>query len=114
MNIQIYFLKRGFDAQKAERYFKERKIPYTVVDLAKHTLGKRELQSVAGQVGLKNLIDTSAKEYPSSPIRMLTGPDAIMDMLIRSPKLLRTPIVRNQGKATVGYCPEVWDTWIEK
>ena len=26
-------------------------------------------------------------------------------------KLMKTPIVRNGKKATVGYCPEVWATW---
>jgi len=35
MNIQIYAGKRNFDTQKAERYFKERKISYQLVDLHK-------------------------------------------------------------------------------
>jgi len=26
-------------------------------------------------------------------------------------ELMKTPIVRNGKKATVGYCPEVWETW---
>ena len=33
MNIQIYCLKRNFDVQKAERFFKERRVPYQLVDL---------------------------------------------------------------------------------
>ena len=33
MNILIYAAKRDFDVQKAERYFKERRIPYAFVDL---------------------------------------------------------------------------------
>ena len=111
-NIQIYYYKRGFDVQKAERYFRERKVAYSVVDLHKHTPGRREIQSIAAQVGLQNMIDTSAKEYASSAIRMLTGANAIVDALIREPHLLKTPIVRNQSKATVGYCPECWDTWL--
>lgn len=114
MNIQIYFFKRGFDVQKAERYFKERRISYSMVDLHKHTLGRREIQSVAAQVGLKNLIDTTLKEYQTSTVRMLSGEDAIIDALIRSPGLIKTPIVRNQSKATVGYRPDVWDGWTTK
>ena len=27
------------------------------------------------------------------------------------PGLLKTPIVRNGKQATVGYAPEVWDSW---
>ena len=49
MNIRIYALKRDFDVQKAERYFKERRIPYQFVDLNKTVMGKRELESVCRQ-----------------------------------------------------------------
>jgi arsenate reductase-like glutaredoxin family protein len=33
------------------------------------------------------------------------------EMLLQHPLLLRTPIVRNGPKVTVGYCPEVWQGW---
>ena len=32
--IQIYLYKRSFDVQKAERWFKERRIPTQTVDLS--------------------------------------------------------------------------------
>ena len=34
-----------------------------------------------------------------------------LEKLLDDPTLLRTPIVRNGKQATVGYCPEVWETW---
>ena len=41
MNIQIYASKKNPDVLKAERFFKERRIPYQMVDLKKHKdLGK--------------------------------------------------------------------------
>ena len=45
MNIQIYALKRNFDVQKAERYFKERRIAYQFIDLAKRPFSPREIVS---------------------------------------------------------------------
>ena len=33
------------------------------------------------------------------------------DKLFENQQLLRQPIVRNGKKATVGYCPEVWQGW---
>ena len=33
------------------------------------------------------------------------------DKLFDDPSLMRTPIVRNGKHVTVGYCPEIWDTW---
>ena len=46
--IQIYLSKNNFDAQKAQRFFKERRIPVQVMDLKKHKLGQRELELFAG------------------------------------------------------------------
>ena len=33
------------------------------------------------------------------------------EKLFEHPELFKTPIVRNGRQATVGYCPEVWQTW---
>ncbi|MBR4331743.1 MAG: ArsC family transcriptional regulator, partial [Clostridia bacterium] len=57
MNIQIYALKKNFDTQKAERFFKERRIPYQLLDLKKHKLGGRELALFARRIGAQNLVD---------------------------------------------------------
>ena len=45
MGYQIYCGK-GFDTQKAERFFKERRVSYQRVDVLKYGIGKRELESV--------------------------------------------------------------------
>ena len=42
MGLQIYCGK-GFDTQKAERYFKERRVSYQRVDVLKYGIGKREI-----------------------------------------------------------------------
>ena len=51
MNIQIFGAAKSFDTKKAERYFKERKIPYQYVDLARKGMSKGELRSVRAAVG---------------------------------------------------------------
>lgn len=33
MNIQLYAVKKNFDQQKAERFFKERRIPVQLMDM---------------------------------------------------------------------------------
>ena len=62
MNIQIYAMKRDFDVQKAERYFKERRIPYQFVDLSKKGMGLKELEAVRRQVGLEAMIRLNDKD----------------------------------------------------
>ncbi len=110
MNIQIFGTKKCQDTRKAERYFKERKIPFQFVDLTVRGLSKGELDKVRAAVGgLENLIDKSGKEYAKRNLKYLVHD--VEEMLLMHPLLLRTPIVRNGAKATVGYCPETWMGW---
>jgi len=111
MNIQIFGVKKCFDTQKAERYFKERGIKYQLVDLNQKGLSKGELQSVKAAVGLKALIDEKSKEYIKLNIASIRAESVKEELLLNNPKLYKTPIVRNGKVATVGYIPEVWSTW---
>ena len=38
-------------------------------------------------------------------------PAAQEETLLEHPELFRAPIVRNGREATVGYHPEIWETW---
>ena len=113
MNIQIFGRSKCFDTKKAERYFKERRIPYQRVELDKYGIRRRELESVIAAVGgIDTVIDEKAKE--AVLIRYLAHSEDKLEKLLESPQALRTPIVRNGKKATVGYCPEVWEQWRSK
>lgn len=111
MNIQIFGANKCFETQKAERYFKERKIKYQLVDLLKYGLSKGEFDSVKAAVGLKELINCSTKEYKTLNMQNLGIGSVAAEVLFKNPKLYNSPIVRNGKKATVGYQPEVWKDW---
>ena len=111
MNIQIYALKRNFDVQKAERYFRERRIPYQFVDLSRRPFSRREMENVRARVPLSELVDTESAAWKESPAAYTADQEAITDALCQKPALLRTPIVRNGKQATAGYKPDVWATW---
>ena len=109
MNIQIYAVKKNFDQQKAERYFKERRVKFQAVDLIKTGISPGELKSVKNAVGLDALIDETAPD--AALLRYLAYEEDKLEKLLENPRLLKTPIVRNGRQATVGYCPEVWQGW---
>jgi len=112
MNVMIYSLKKNFDVQKAERWFKERRIQTTNVDLAKHRLGAKELQLFARAAGsCKNLVSQDAKGPRADYVRQLSIEDIIFDELLANPSLIRTPIVRNGNKVSFGFTPEIWESW---
>ncbi len=112
MNIQIFGKSKCFDTKKAERYFKERKIKFQAIDIAKYGMSKGEYQSVKSVVGgMYALIDEKSKEYQTQFIKHLAREDDIEERLLSNPAMFKTPIVRNGKKATIGYQPEVWKTW---
>jgi len=114
MNIQIFGKPKCFDTKKAERYFKERRIKYQLIDIVKYGMSGGEFQSVKtalkGVGGLDAMVDVNSKEYVSQHIQYLANND-LEERLLDSPGMIKTPIVRNGKKATVGYMPEVWKEW---
>lgn len=109
MNIQIFGKSKCFDTKKAQRWFKERRIKYQEIDLKKYGMSRGELTSVKNVVGLAALIDDSNPD--SALLQYLAYDQDKLEKLLETPALLRTPIVRNGKQATVGYCPDVWETW---
>ena len=111
MNIQIYAGKKNFDTQKAERYFKERRIPFQSLDLKKHRLGEREIRLMLDAVGMEKLIDREDKKVKEHPACYFDRAEMLIPAIQENPWLLKTPIVRYGNRITQGYAPEEWDKW---
>lgn len=112
MNIQIFGTKKSADTRKAERWFKERRIKYQLIDMKEKGMSKGEFTSVKQAVGgLDALIDPDAKDKDTLALLQYTAESGKEEKLFENQQLIRLPIVRNGKKATIGYCPEVWDTW---
>jgi arsenate reductase (glutaredoxin) len=111
MNIQIYGVRKCFDTQKAERYFRERNIRVQFIDLKEKTLSKGVLTNVKAAVGLDALIDKTSRDYQRLNLNYITSPVLREELLLSNPGLYVTPIVRNGRQATVGYRPEIWKDW---
>ncbi len=109
MNIQIFGRSKGFDTQKARRWFKERRVPYQDIDMGSKGMSRGELLSVVRAVGLDALIDPKAED--AAILKYLASEDAKIEKLLENQKWILLPIVRNGRKATVGFKPEVWKDW---
>lgn len=109
MNIQIFGKSKCFDTKKAERYFKERRIKYQYIDILKYGMSMGELNSVISAVGIDNIVDPKDQDYELY-MRLARKEDKVA-RLFEIPEMIRTPVVRNGKKATVGYCPDEWGKW---
>jgi arsenate reductase-like glutaredoxin family protein len=114
VNIQIFGTKKCADSRKSERFFKERGVRFQAIDLAQKAMSAGELRGVAARIGgMEQLIDREGKRYLDRGLKYAAPTGArIEQILLDDPLLLRTPIVRDGGRATVGYCPDVWQQWI--
>ncbi len=112
MNIQIFGTSKCFDTKKAERWFKERRIKYQMIDLVKYGMSGGEFDSVLRAVGgIDALINWDSKSPDIDLLKYLSEERQKEDKVYENQKLIRTPVVRNGKQATVGFCPDVWETW---
>ena len=114
MNIQIFGKKKCFDTKKAERYFKERNIRVQMIDMAEKGMSKGEFTNVKQAVGgVEALIDENCKDKDLLDLLKYLSPEDREEKLLLNPQVIKTPVVRNGKKATVGYRPEIWKEWDE-
>lgn len=112
MNIQIFGAKKCFDTKKAERYFKERNIKVQFIDMKEKGMSRGEFTSVMQAVGgLEAMINDKAKDKETLTLMKYLIDSDREEKLFENQQLMKTPVVRNGKKATVGYCPEIWKNW---
>ncbi len=109
MNIQIIGTKKCKETQKAERYFKERRIPFHFRDLTEKGLAKGEFENIFRIIPLDDLIDRESKRFKDRGMQFMVFD--IEEELLADQLLLKTPIVRNEKLVTVGYHPDEWKKW---
>ena len=110
MSLQIFGTRKCPNTRKAERFFRERGVAYQFIDLAEKGISPGELAVVAQAAGIGALVDTEGKRFKDRGFAYQDY-DAAAELLA-DPLLLKTPIVRDGRRATVGYEPTVWTEWL--
>jgi arsenate reductase len=114
INIQIFGFRDCQDTRKAQRFFAERRIAVHFVDLDERPAAKGELRRFAERFGPAALIDREGARFKALRLRVAgDSPQRLLDRALTEPRLLRTPLVRNGGKVTVGHAAADWQAWID-
>ena len=102
MNIQIFGTKKCNETKKAQRF----------IDMKEKGMSKGEFNSVA-QVngGLENMINWQGKDQNILALIKYLAEEDKLTKVLENPQVIKTPVVRNGKKSTLGYCPEVWKEW---
>jgi len=112
MNIQIFGTKKCKVSQKAERFFKERGIPYNFRNLTEKGISNGELENISRVISIDELLDKDSKQFRKRNLEFKVYDSN--EELLNDPLLFKTPIVRNGRLATVGYKPDLWKEWIKE
>lgn len=106
MALQIFGTRKCAITRKAERFFKERDVPYHFVDLVEKGISAGELDAIAVAVTPESLIDESSKRFKDRGLAYMDYDPR--EEILTDPALLRTPIVRDGRLATAGDDAPAW------
>ena len=113
MEVQVFGHKKDSETRKALRFFAERRVKTHFVDFAERAASLGELKRFAQKFGAQALIDREGKRFAELGLRSaLYGDERWLQILADEPLLLRTPLVRQQHKLTVGPAEAEWKAWL--
>jgi arsenate reductase len=114
MNVQIFGFRDCPDTRKAQRFFAERRVAVHFVDLDERPAAKGELRRFAERFGATALVDREGARLEALGLRVAgDSPQRLVERALTEPRLLRTPLVRNGGKVTIGHAPADWQAWVD-
>lgn len=117
--VQIFGTNKSFDCKAAQRFFKERRIPFQFIDLKEKEMSAGEFDSVVSAIAqregstdaaIESMIDKKSKDY--ALISYLDDSEKKEKLFENQLKFLRQPICRNgRNAATCGMEQKIWEEW---
>jgi arsenate reductase-like glutaredoxin family protein len=111
--VQVFGTERDQATRTALRFFKERRVPISFVDLRKRSIAPGELRRFVERLGAEALLDPTSRAYREAGLGYLRMDAAgIVERVLADATLLRLPLVRRGNDVTVGRAEGVWTTWL--
>ncbi len=113
--VQVFGFEGDQGTRAAQRFFKERRIPISFVDLRKRSLAPAELRRFVERLGATVLLDTASKPYRDEGLAYMRLDDAaIAERLLADPRLLRLPLVRYENLVAAGRDEAAWTAFLKR
>ena len=112
--IQVFGLESDQATRASLRFFKERRVAISFVDLRKRAIAPGELRRFAERLGAHALLDETSRAYRDAGLAYLRMDDpVIVERLLNDVRLLRLPLVRHGNEVTVGRAEPTWTAWLK-
>jgi arsenate reductase len=111
--VQLFGLVDSRPTQAAVRFFKERRVTVTYVDLRRKPIAPGELRRFVERLGAAALLDTDGRTYKDLGLAyMRLADEEIVERLLANNGLLRLPLVRFRNLFTAGPADATWKAWL--
>ena len=111
--VQMFGIVDSRPTQAAQRFFKERRVAITFVDLRRKPIAPGELRRFVERLGAASLLDADGRAYKDLGLAyMRLDDDEIVTRLLANNNLLRLPLVRFGNAFTAGPAEATWKAWI--
>lgn len=112
-DIQVFGTDDSPATRAALRYFRERRIVVTYVDLRRRAIAPGELKRFTERLGAQALLDETSRAYRDAGLAHLRLDEAdITRRLLADARLLRLPLVRHGAAVTAGRAEDDWAAWL--
>jgi arsenate reductase-like glutaredoxin family protein len=107
--VQVFGLPGDQGTRAAVRFFRERRVAIQQIDLGRKPIAPGELRRFVERLGARSLLDESSRTYREAGLGFLRMDDAeVIERLLRTPALLRLPLVRVGNGVAVGRDEAAW------
>jgi arsenate reductase len=111
--VQLFGLVDSRPTQAALRFFKERRVNVTFVDLRRKPIAPGEFRRFVERLGAGALLDTEGRRYKDLGLGyMRLDDDEIVTRLLASNALLRLPLARFGNDVSAGPAEATWKAWL--
>jgi arsenate reductase-like glutaredoxin family protein len=105
--IEVFGLEDSRSTRAAVRFFRERRIVVTFVDLGKRPIDAAELRAFLDRLGAAALLDTQVAD-------LATDRGALLTRIRADASMLRLPILRYGDEMTAGQDETTWRAWLAR
>ena len=113
--VQIFGLDGDQATRAAQRFFKERRIEISYVDLRRRPLAPAELRRFIDKLGARALLNAESRAYKDAGLGYLRMDDAeVLERISANLALLRLPLVRFDTEVAAGRDEATWKRWVTR
>ncbi|KAA1161119.1 arsenate reductase (glutaredoxin) [Pseudoalteromonas fuliginea] len=109
MSVTLYHNSRCSKSRETLALLQNKSVEPTIVEYLKTPLTHEQISTLVSQLGFssaRELIRTKEDDYKALNLKDETRENALIDAMVKNPKLIERPIVVNNGKAAIGRPPE--------